>query len=82
VEQNAQNLQAQAQDVLSEAGEGMTDVENSLNAAARRQQIVLQTLMKINDMPGDQLKGEMIRSLLHDIEMSNKVIQSIVKEVQ
>ncbi len=82
IEQKARNLQADAQAVLSEAGEEMTDTEEILNAAARRQEIILEKVIKINEMSAEQLQREVLRMWLLDMEDSNKIIRVIRDQVK
>jgi hypothetical protein len=42
----------------------------------------MKKLIQINEMPGDQLKGDTIRYLLHELELANREMKSIINSAK
>src|SRR5690349_17689482 len=54
----------------------MLGLEEALDMAIRRQQLLVERKAEVDTTPDDQLKAEMLRALLYDLEQTNKVLQS------
>jgi hypothetical protein len=59
-----------------QVSEAMTGLKEAVGMALRRLQLLAVRTTEIDKMPGDQLKGELLRALLHDLEQTNKVLAS------
>jgi hypothetical protein len=58
----------------------MIDLEEAFDMALRRRQLLAERKADVDTMPGDQMKAEMLRALLHDLEQTNKVLMSAGNE--